>query len=936
MISLVCLQSRGGCQCAGPYGQRLLGLSPDASDAYEHALLEHLEVLRPGFSRLSLTYYHSDPEVDYIISAVHFVADHGSKFLPFYRCNERTGEWRYHTQFGSAPGRRWLASCTYGMGRARKGGHVGLAHTSGGEQEHKEQKEKEGKERVPNVDGDDKEGMDVMEDWEEKTRCSRKTQEKVSAAVAEWGCESEVELFGMLMEEAEALTEALPDPPAPSFPSALRPEHEHLRFFVWPWEVGMEGVGSKGSGDRAKEEASKSAVEEGEQGRTLQKEEERKTRTIEKGGASQENDALRLPTLSFGPITSDPCVPIPPSRPPGPAPTYGPGYFRPLQVTGVRESPRYQYRELLFENLTEHTRSSSRSSLSLSGAGSSLASWNSTAAGSVASSPGICPSPSPSWRMRALSLGNDSPSLSEWKSQSQLLVERTFLPSFSYTSSVSPNHPQVQYRTGPGGEGRRAGSRDSTPSRKRSHGGNEKGPSAGEDRGRCTPTSPSLLTRRPSHGQLSMLAENLKRIATGGHHLPQQPPRSVLHPDKGQQKQHLNSPYHQSAPVAPPCTTASDATCQGEQPGAVPQDLVRGHDWSKSDHGGSSQDGQRGGATTTHMASNDGASTPIPFQCRQRTPSMRPTVPSSCPQMHHLRHQHPHAQQPHAQKQQSEQPQHQQQPHQQQQQQQQQQGNPPNPSIHSAVKGSGSSSAPLPGHPRVFCPVGAASAFSACAPSGSLMSSSSTTTATSTSSSLLSSPPPPPPPPPHRTEKLTFYTHAGGVLGPQAIQLVQSSFEVIKPAGDAFCTCFYDRLFSQHPELETHFRYTDMKHQHASLLSALVLVIQELLDPSSLRSRLLQLGKRHFYYGASPALYGHVGAAMLWALSTHLGERMTQEIHEAWSDTITFIATVMIEGGKLEEEAVNLAQEESEREIRRLKEEAEMAQTMVKESHATT
>jgi hemoglobin-like flavoprotein len=126
-----------------------------------------------------------------------------------------------------------------------------------------------------------------------------------------------------------------------------------------------------------------------------------------------------------------------------------------------------------------------------------------------------------------------------------------------------------------------------------------------------------------------------------------------------------------------------------------------------------------------------------------------------------------------------------------------------------------------------------------------------------------------------------------------------------------------------------------MKHQHASLLSALVLVIQELLDPSSLRSRLLQLGKRHFYYGASPAHYGHVGAAMLWALSTHLGERMTQEIHEAWSDTISFIATVMIEGGKLEEEAVNLAQEESERGIRRLKEEAEMAQTMVKESHAT-
>jgi hypothetical protein len=42
---------------------------------YERALLEQMEILRPGFTRLSLTYYHSDPEVDYVISAVHHVAE---------------------------------------------------------------------------------------------------------------------------------------------------------------------------------------------------------------------------------------------------------------------------------------------------------------------------------------------------------------------------------------------------------------------------------------------------------------------------------------------------------------------------------------------------------------------------------------------------------------------------------------------------------------------------------------------------------------------------------------------------------------------------------------------------------------------------------------------------------------------------------------------
>lgn len=58
------IQTRGGCQCAGPYGLRLLGLSAEEGQAYEDALLEGgLEVLRPGFTRFSLAYYHFDPEV---------------------------------------------------------------------------------------------------------------------------------------------------------------------------------------------------------------------------------------------------------------------------------------------------------------------------------------------------------------------------------------------------------------------------------------------------------------------------------------------------------------------------------------------------------------------------------------------------------------------------------------------------------------------------------------------------------------------------------------------------------------------------------------------------------------------------------------------------------------------------------------------------------
>jgi selenocysteine lyase/cysteine desulfurase len=45
---LYCIQSRGGCQCAGPYSQRLMGMDIQTSQAFENALLDKQEFLRPG------------------------------------------------------------------------------------------------------------------------------------------------------------------------------------------------------------------------------------------------------------------------------------------------------------------------------------------------------------------------------------------------------------------------------------------------------------------------------------------------------------------------------------------------------------------------------------------------------------------------------------------------------------------------------------------------------------------------------------------------------------------------------------------------------------------------------------------------------------------------------------------------------------------------
>lgn len=103
------IQCRGGCMCAGPFSQILLGITDLHNQAFEQALLNRHEVLRPGYTRLSFPYWMSPVEIDYIVEAILFVAEHGAKFLPVYRYNHMTGEWAHTTRLTRFPERKWLS-----------------------------------------------------------------------------------------------------------------------------------------------------------------------------------------------------------------------------------------------------------------------------------------------------------------------------------------------------------------------------------------------------------------------------------------------------------------------------------------------------------------------------------------------------------------------------------------------------------------------------------------------------------------------------------------------------------------------------------------------------------------------------------------------------------------------------------------------------------
>ena len=89
------IQARGGCSCAGPYGHRLLGIDLERSHAFQHEISRGCEGLKPGWTRLNLNYFLSESACDYLIDAVHLIADQGWKLLTDYTFEPRTGLWHH-------------------------------------------------------------------------------------------------------------------------------------------------------------------------------------------------------------------------------------------------------------------------------------------------------------------------------------------------------------------------------------------------------------------------------------------------------------------------------------------------------------------------------------------------------------------------------------------------------------------------------------------------------------------------------------------------------------------------------------------------------------------------------------------------------------------------------------------------------------------------
>jgi selenocysteine lyase/cysteine desulfurase len=96
------IQARSGCFCAGPYLHRLYGICDEWSDGMLEQIAAGQEGAKLAFTRLTFGYHITDLTFEYILAAVHLLADHGWKLLPLYRFDPRTAHWQHRAV--TAPG----------------------------------------------------------------------------------------------------------------------------------------------------------------------------------------------------------------------------------------------------------------------------------------------------------------------------------------------------------------------------------------------------------------------------------------------------------------------------------------------------------------------------------------------------------------------------------------------------------------------------------------------------------------------------------------------------------------------------------------------------------------------------------------------------------------------------------------------------------------
>lgn len=134
-------------------------------------------------------------------------------------------------------------------------------------------------------------------------------------------------------------------------------------------------------------------------------------------------------------------------------------------------------------------------------------------------------------------------------------------------------------------------------------------------------------------------------------------------------------------------------------------------------------------------------------------------------------------------------------------------------------------------------------------------------------------------------------------MNENTIKIVKSTAPLVKEHGEAITTVMYAYMFKTYPEVEKLFRDA-AENQRVKLANAIYAYAANIDKLYNLKSGIEKIALAHVKTEVKPEHYPIVKESILYAFVEVLGNVLTKDIVQAWSEAYDFLANVLIDREK--------------------------------------
>ena len=113
---------------------------------------------------------------------------------------------------------------------------------------------------------------------------------------------------------------------------------------------------------------------------------------------------------------------------------------------------------------------------------------------------------------------------------------------------------------------------------------------------------------------------------------------------------------------------------------------------------------------------------------------------------------------------------------------------------------------------------------------------------------------------------------------------LRETLELTLASDDSFPKRFYDRLFSEHPEVIPLFHRNSPGAQRKLFAQKLTMIVDHVEDPEWLTRELAAVAESHVKYGVTKVMYAWVGEALIDTVREACAAEWTDAAEHAWRD----------------------------------------------------